>query len=908
MRTTFTLLTALLLSPLVALFAADNSRKSGQENGAGDHKNPPATISRDGAVVELGNGLVKVRCEPQDGAIRQRFFALRHGGWVLVAESFRPLRPFPEGGNKLFQSDATAARWLVSEVLTSVEAAATADGTPLIRLRGVQREAAVEQTIHLQSGDRNFHIEVSASIPGTPPKLDYLLSTFTFESDRVPEFVHTPTLKYTEFRWPGEGRDQVLGDRSFHAPAVILQDAGLFTALVPDLAAINDYRIVSPDARRQMKIQRNQFSVPVEPDKYTMPTALDLNAVSGLTTKRILSFGVMDYAVSHHVRYLRSNDGAMVRTLTQAKVRYAFDLFVRAGAPAQRGYQDITRFQWKRYGHKVFAERPHLAMPFAEYARVTTEANLKPLGKVHPPVAGLRDAGSFLFFDLQGQPVGGYGSPVASMADMLSNSEFWNNVRDAVGMYEWGKRSDNAQFVDMAQRTVNLALLAPQDARGMFPLNYRVGSGKWVKSMFTAAPGKAARLFSAVNDEGDTYDVVAMSRTAAHLLSYYQRCEQDPRILPYLTRYAEGLLPLVSAEGVVPSYISATNHAPYSPLARSAQDATTIQFLAELSRLTKQPSYLEAARRIGDRMIREVLPKQLWIDLEQYYSCGAKPLTFSGDTEQGQPARGNLSTYWAADGFRALYRATEDKRYLDAGERCVDYLTFSQCCWEPHFIYTAFPFGGFTADNADTASFLDARQCEAVAPLAWYGRTLGRQDLLERAVAAARSSVVLINHPRHQGENNIYRHTNLYPVGLGPENIDHEGHPQSAMRTNPSWGEASGVFTGLAEALSQLGGAYVDLERKLAVGVDGLRIDSATLDGQCLRLAVDASLTKLPQPWDQSYQTELRVVGGKPGKYQLVINHEPAVELTVEELSHCSLTVQPDGKVRAGRLARTPID
>jgi hypothetical protein len=858
-------------------------------------------LLREGAAVVLGNNQVRVRCEVSDGRVRQQFFARQDGAWALVAQSFRPPRPFPEPGNRLFQGDADACRWLVSEVLDSTAAAQAADGTPCIRLRGSARGAAIEQTIGLKPGARNFHLEVSARIPGTPPKLDYLLSTFTFELDRVPEFVHTPTLKYTEQRWPGPARDQVLGDRCFHAPAVILQEAGLFTALVPDLAAINAYRVISPDARRQMNVPRNQFSVPVEPDKYTLPTALDLNVVSGITAKPILSFGLMDYIIAHHMRYLRSNDGAMVRTLGQPEVRYAFDLFVSADAPAQRGYQDIARFQWERYGHQVFAERPHLAMPFAEYVRVTTEANLQPLGKVHPPAAGLRDTGSFLFFDLQGQPVGGYGSPVPFMLNHLSNSEFWNNVRDAVGMHEWGRRTGNAQFVDMAQRTINLALLAPQDARGMFPLNYRPASGQWGKSMFTAAPGKPSRLFSAVAAEGDTYDVVAMSRTATHLLRYYQRCVPDPRILAYVSRYAEGLLPLVDAEGVVPAYVSATNHTPYAPLARSAQDATTLQFLAELSLLTKHARQLAAARRIGDRLIREVLPRQLWTDLEQYYSCGAKPLDFAGDTEQGQPARGNLSTYWAADGFAALYRATQDKRYLDAGERCVDYLTFSQCCWEPHFIYTAFPFGGFTADNADTATFLDARQCEAVAPLAWYGRTLGRQDLLERAVAAARSSVVLINHPRHQGANNIYRHTNLYPVGLGPENIDHEGHPQSAMRTNPSWGEASGVFTGLAEALWQLGGAYVDVARHLAVGVDGLRVDAATLEGRTLRVTLVASFTKLPQPWEQTYQTELRVVGLKPGKYQCVINHEAPVALTAAELAHCALTVQPDGKVRVGR-------
>ena len=858
-------------------------------------------IRHDGEALELGNDLVRVRCEARDGRMQQQFFARQGGDWALVAQSFRPPRPFPAAGNKLFQSDVDARRWLVSEVLTSAEAVHTDGATPRIRLYGTARDAAIEQTITLKPGDRNFHLAVSAHIPGTPPQLDYLLSTFTFELSRVPEFVHTPTLKYTEPRWPGPARDQVLGDRCFHAPAVILQEAGLVAALVPDLAALNADRVVSPDARRQMNIPRNQFSVPVEADKYTLPSALDLNVRSGLTPKPILSAGLMDYVIAHHIRYLRSNDGAMARTLARADLRYAFDLFVSADAPARRGYQDITRFQWERYGHTVFAERPHLAMPFAEYVRLITDVTLKPLGTVHPAVPGLRDTGSFLFFDLQGQPVGGYRSAVPFMLDNLSNSEFWNNVRDAVGMYEWGQRTGDARLLDMAQRTINLALLAPQDPRGMFPLNYRAGSRRWVRSMFTAAPGKPAGLFSAVDTEGDTYDVVAMSRTATHLLQYHQRCVPDPRILAYVARYADGLLPLVDAEGVVPSCVSATNHTPFAPLARSAQDGTTLQLFAELAPLTNHTRYLDAARRIGDRLIREVLPRQLWTDLEQYYSCGSKPLDFAGDSEQGQPARGNLSTLWAADGFAALYRATRDQRYLDAGERCVDYLTFSQCCWEPHFIYTAFPFGGFTADNADTATFLDARQAEAVAPFAWYGRTLGRPDLLERAVAAARSSVVLINHPRHQGANNIYRHTNLYPLGLGPENIDHEGHPQSAMRTSPSWGEASGVFTGLAEAAWQLGGAYVDVARQLAIGVDGLRLDSATLTGHRLHLAIVPVLGKLKQPWDQPYQTELRIVGLQPGKYQVVINQQSAVELTAAEAAHCPLTVQPDGTVRIGR-------
>ena len=251
-------------------------------------------LRHDGEALELGNDLVRVRCEVRDGRAQQQFFARQSGGWALVAQSLRPARPFPAEGNRLFQSGVDARRWLVSEVLASAEVANGDGATPCIRLHGAARDVEIEQTISSKPGDRHFHLEVSARIPGTPPKLDYLLSTFTFELSRVPEFVHTPTLKYTEQRWPGPARDQVLGDRCFHAPAVILQEAGLFAALVPDLAALNADRVVSPDARRQMNVPRNQFSVPVEADKYTMPTALDLNVLSGITPKPILSFGLMD--------------------------------------------------------------------------------------------------------------------------------------------------------------------------------------------------------------------------------------------------------------------------------------------------------------------------------------------------------------------------------------------------------------------------------------------------------------------------------------------------------------------------------------------------------------------------------------------------------------------------------------
>jgi hypothetical protein len=421
--------------------------------------------------------------------------------------------------------------------------------------------------------------------------------------------------------------------------------------------------------------------------------------------------------------------------------------------------------------------------------------------------------------------------------------------------------------------------------------------------MFSASANVHSHLFTHIDKEGDTYNLVAMSKTCAHLLEYYKHCEQDQRIIDYLLPYADALLRRIDSHGAMPSYVSSDTGKSYPPLHATAQSAATMWFLAEFYSVKPDPRYLDAARRIGDRLIQMVLPRQLWTDLEHYYSCGNKPFDFVGDSEQGQPARGNLSVIWACEGFATLYRATQEERYLKAGEQCVDYCAFSQCCWDPHFIYTAFPFGGFTVDNADTATMLDARQAEMVEPFAWYGRTLGRQDLLERAVAAARSSVVLINHPRHK-ENNLYRHTNIYPFGLGPENIDHEGHPQSAMRTSPSWGEGSGVFTGLAEADRELGGVFVDLKRNLAVGVDGIRVDEYQLDGNRLRLRLVNSLAALSMPWERSYVTQLRVVGAEGyNNLSVVINDGEQFDATAQELDRLPIEVFPSGKVEIQRQA-----
>lgn len=844
-------------------------------------------------VIELDNGLVKARFIPADGGLQQQFLAKNNQGkWELVVESFRPTASIPPGGSKLYDTKVTPHRYLANSAMGRAEIAAQSAEECVVKLTGSAHAAPIEQTLRLRRGENWFHTEVRAKLAGSPVQLEYLLSAFTFNLNKPPTFVHTPTLKFTG-RWPGPADTQVLGDRCFHSPAVILQEGGMFAALVPDLAMLNDCSIVSPDARRQMLVSRNQFSVPIEADKYTMPSALDLDVMSGLTTKPVFAFGLMDYLVQHHIRYLHPHDGSMVRTLEKDEVRFGFDLFAGAAAPANIGYQQISRHLWQRFGHPVFAGERHLAMPFAEYTRTVADVTFKPLA-VQPGIAGYRDTGAFLEFELNGQAVGGYRNAAPFWLDVLGNTEFWNNVRDATGMFEWGRKSGDESLCEKARRTINLALAAPQNEHGLFPLIYRAGSKLWQTDSYDASRGGNAFITS--GHDSATYNIVAMSKTCAHLLQYFQQCEQDPRILAYVRKYADWLVTQIDTRGATPSYIG-KDMQPCATLRHSAQPATSLWFLAELYRATRERAYLTGAEKIAAYLQREVLPRQLWTDLEQYFSCGAKPLDFAGDQRQAQPARGNLSTAWAADGFAALWRATRNPAYLRSGEQALDYLAFTQCGWDPHFIYTAFPFGGFTVDNADTATFLDARQCEYGSLFAWYGKALGRQDLLERGVAAARASIVLINHPRHQ-TNDIYRHPNIYPFGLGPENIDHEGHPQSAMRTSPSWGEGSGVFTGLAGILRELGGAYVNFEKNLSVGVDGVTVTRATCSGATLEIDIAGRLKRLKQPWGEDYEIILRIEG-LPNRqdFKLSLNHAPPIAIAAAGLRQLPLIVKADGTV-----------
>ena len=846
------------------------------------------------AAVVLENERIRAVFTPADSGVTQQFFARSGDAWKLVVESYVPPAEYPAGASQLYNRRLDPQRrHLASVSLAEVDAVQRDGNLQSVLLRGDSSGVPITQEIVLADGGDHFHVTVEADLDPDKRELDYLLSPFTFAKLlNEPEFTHAPCHKRRD--------DNIIGDGVFYAPAVIIQDGGLFAALAPDVAAINENVVYARGAREIAGPPA--FAVKVDPDQISMPTGLDLDLQSyaEITNRPLFTYGVMDHIVTQHVYWLRDNrPGAMVRKVSSPKIRYAFDLFVAADAPRFRGYQRVAQHHWQKTGHEYFLRPRPQAMPLAEYARVCYPAYMKYQGYqavgithiTHRDDPSHPEWNSWQQWQENGVPMGGWRLTAPQWYDIVYNCTWWNNVCDATGMYYWGQATGNDDWVDKARRAVNLTLSAPQK-QGMFPSLYHLIEKRWIGSFWGPSdegfsPNRTNRIWEFF--DGD-YMTSASSTTAAWLLEYYQTCEANEKILPYVENYAEFLISQIQSNGVVPEWLDKETLEPKPNLRDfNANGGLHAWVLAELYGLTTKPVYLEAARQQADFVIREVLPGQRWSDFETFYSCAAKPENFL-DQRTGQPGRNLMSITWAINGLTSMYEVTGDNRYLDAAEAAADFGSLFQAVWAPHFDKVAYPFGGFAAQLGD-GEWLDQRDHRFAGPLVKLGLLTGRAELIERGVAASRASLVLANHPRHQA-NEIYIHP-IYPVGLGGENSIHGGYPQTALASGPSWNSVGGLAAA-AHVARQLGGAYVDVKRNIAVGVDGVRVAEAVLDGDSLHIGLDNAVATLKHPYEQAFEIDLKVVGlAEDQTYRLSINGGTPQSVKGAELHSYRTRVEP---------------
>ena len=856
----------------------------------------PVRVRREAGAVEIDNGLVRARFTTTADGVRQEYEARRGGDWVPAAEAYRPTRR-PAGGDDdgaippLYDIAADPGhRLLVGECLDEVAVVEEVEGRATVTLRGRRGDTAVEQTIEMQPGGRSVHIEARATLAGVPPRIEYLLMPFVAAIAGRPESSHAPSYQPTS--------DSIVGDRAFFAPLAAVQHETLFVGVVPDVEFANRHAVFAAGARQHP--DSNSFPVAVDPARVTMPTGLALHLPRDSVGRSVIGFGLIDAIVHQHVWFEHPQAaGTMVRELADRDVAIAFDLLLDAEAPRFRGHEAAARHLWKRFGHDAFLRPRPQALPLAEYAAVCYPAHANYQGYEvagatlrHRDLPGRPEMHCWQEWEADGVPVGGFRLHAPQWFDFIAFLGWWNNACDATGLYSWGTRTGDAALVDKARRMVALAVSAPQDG-GLFPGIYDLRGKRWIQSLW-APPREGydpARRDAYWNwTATSAYQTAAASVTAGYLMQYRRTCEDDPRILPFVRRYGDFLVAALGEDGCVPAWFDAERR-PLPSLAKNADGGAHAWVLAELFLATRDDRYLAAARRAAAFLEREVMPRRRWADFEALYSCAIKPETFH-DERTGQGPCNTISMSWALQGFLAMHEATGERRFLEAAESVADFASLFQAAWAPEFVVTAYPFGGVSSQLGD-AEWLDQRAHRFADPFVRIGLLTGRNDLVERGVAAARSSLTLTSHPRHRA-NGIYTHTD-FPTGLGPENVDHEGFPQRPLSSGPSWGAVGGL-AGVAHVLDRLGGAFVDVERGIAVGVDGVIVTGVELQERTLRVSLENTLAALPVPHDVPWEIELRVAGLPAGDHDLFINDGPPTRLVVADAKPVTVRLRVEGR------------
>jgi hypothetical protein len=856
-------------------------------------------------TIEIDNGQVRLLLSVDSPALKQKYFAKTKDDWTLVAESLQQNQVAQNAVLPLYKKGSDVAenyRLLANDGLYQVKVVENTSETVKLLLTCEMKGKKIQQTIELGKDQDHFHIEVSGDL-GSDRKLEYLLSSFTFAMEGEPDYTFVPAVK--------RSNEDVVGDRKFFAPAAIVEKSGFMLSLVPDLDLINENIVYGKGARPQ--VHPRIFAVPFDTSKTSFPVALDLDLQSGVTNFPVIAYGFIDYWTEQHVYWRHENEhGKQVRELSNNQLKYGFNLFINSGVQKGRGYQRVSSFLWEKYGHRYLQQPKPQAMPFAEYAKVCYpaafayqgyEVNLQHVKKSAPGSPELNwnegnhrtghpELSTWQQWDKDGVPMGGLLLSAPQWDDLLYNTAWWNNAGDATGIYFWGKRLNDAGLIDKARRIINFTLSAPQQ-NGMFPSLYDIKKKKWVGSLWNPPmenykPDSTANYWDWVNG---AYQTASASVTAGFLLKYRTACEDQPGIVDFVKRYGDFLVSNVQDNGCVPAWFN-KDLKPLPSMRWNADGGAHIWVLSELYKLTKDQKYRDAAEKMAMFMTDEVIPHQKWYDFETFYSCASKPETFF-DRRTGQYPANNMAVSWALEGFASLYEITHNNAYLKTAEAVADYSIFYQAVWAPHYIITAYPYGGFSSQNSD-AEWLDQRSHRFADGLVRVGLLSVRQDLLERAVAATRSSLTLVNHPRHI-ENDIYKFPN-FPLGLGPENIDHEGFPQMPLRSGPSWCEVGGLAAA-SHLIDQLGGVYVDVKNDIALGIDAVSVSKHSLKGNELRLDIKSLLSGLRVPYEQAFRVDLHVTGLENKDYNLILNGALAVTLKPSELSKLTILIYPDNKI-----------
>ncbi|QHT63172.1 hypothetical protein GXP70_26545 [Paenibacillus lycopersici] len=563
-----------------------------------------------------------------------------------------------------------------------------------------------------------------------------------------------PTFHWAPHLTPTD--NHIVDQHSFRSPALIAHDADRWLAVVPDL----DMMLGGTPVRWYM----------------------DMNARDNR-----LTLGMSRYQVTEHVLYEKDSGAAY----PQGTVEFGFYVLTGEGeAYTDNPWRPVLELLWNRWGSPLFRQGEPVGHPLEPYVDHAYNWAFNTW----------KDA-VWQQFELDGRTVG---APVfivnvtqsPNYPGVVNEREFrsvWNqawfsSLRSASGMYRYGQEKGSREDLERARMAKELALSAPQ-REGFFPaviateMERIVVEGKTVnrsKGWGTAFWGNSNRNPVTRDSREAPYHVLDMSFTSLLMLRWYEELEKDERLLAYAVRYGDALLGLQDERGFFPAWLDPNTLKPLAVLADSPETSMSVTFLLKLHEMTGSETYLTAALNAMDVVAEEIVPAGRWEDFETYWSCssyGSGHLVDRKVERNNMYKQCNFSIFWTAEALLAAYRLTGDSRYLRLGERCLDELLMSQASWQPSYIYVS-ALGGFGVMNCD-GEWNDARQSLFAELIIEYGKQTGRQEYIERGLAALRCAFVMMYCPENPTTQAQWEQAHPFfgreDYGFMMENYGHDG-------------------------------------------------------------------------------------------------------------------------------------
>jgi hypothetical protein len=557
----------------------------------------------------------------------------------------------------------------------------------------------------------------------------------------------------------------IVGAHCLRTPALTAQDGAIAAALVADVDAL---------ARQ-----------------HALPAFLSLTRRESVP---VLTTGLVRQEVRGHVFFR-----ATYEPIKAFELFHVYRLYAAAGREPGAALAEARRHAWSRFGRRAATLS---APPRGEPGELAREIYPRALE------AKWRET------RLDGVRVGAITTDRAFPGDVWM-CPWFHNLSTSYGLHAWGDRLGCPDWVERARAIRELHLAAPVD-QGLFPTLFVFGGEK-----------EACRWVGSHPQGGglDILHVADMSYTLYWLLVLHRELAADNRTCGRAMAYASALRGLERGDGGLPAYISWRSREPVTSVdahaykrailersggdsyitqtidrwgterfLESAEDATTLMFLAELLKLEElEPDVRREVRAQAERIARwviENLVEPAWyIDMEVHWSCAPNPLGLY-DARSGQHPQDLIAVYTAAQGLISLYETTRDAALLRAATRAMDRLSLYQQVHSPPFL-SFDGFGGYPAQNTD-GEWSDARQALFVMTHWDFYRITGDNEHLERARAACRAGFATLFHPAVCGMYPIG--WSRQPVGFAAENHAHGGNDRTCGVSSFHWGAGSALM------------------------------------------------------------------------------------------------------------------